>query len=77
MAGRKPKLNWTKSLEQYTTTIDGEFHRLGTDKAQAEQKFRFLLNKADLGEVVDKNPFFAHIADQWLDFVQKNHAPER
>lgn len=77
MAGRPAKLNWTKSMGQYTTTIDGVFHRLGTDKAKAEQQFRFLLNKADLGEVVDKNPFFAQIADQWLDFVQKHHAPER
>ena len=32
-AGRKPKLNWTKFLGQYTTTIEGKFHRLGTDKA--------------------------------------------
>jgi integrase len=77
MAGRKSKPNWTPSRDQYTTTIDGEFHLLGRDKAKAEAQFRFLLNKADLGEIVDKNPFFAHIADQWLDFVKKNHAPER
>lgn len=77
MPGRTPKLNFTKSVGQYTTTIDGQFHRLGANKAEAEQKFRFLMNKADLGEVVDKNPTFAHIADQWLDYVQRNHAPER
>lgn len=77
MAGRKPNLNWTKSLAQYTTTIDGVFHRLGTDKEQAEKQFRFLLNKADLGEVVDKNPLFSHVADQWLDHVEKQHSPER
>jgi len=77
MAGRKPKLNWTPSRDQYTTTIDGEFHLLGSDKTKAEQQFRYLLNKADLGEVVDKNPCFAQIADQWLDFVHKHHAPER
>jgi hypothetical protein len=31
-AGRKAKLNWTRSLGQFTTTIEGKFHRLGTDK---------------------------------------------
>lgn len=77
MAGRKPKLNWTKSVGQYTTTIDGVFHRLGTDKIKAEQKFRYILNKADLGEVVEKNPVFARIADQWLEFVQTHHTPKR
>jgi integrase len=76
MAG-KPHLNWTPSREQYTTTIDGMFHLLGADKTKAEQQFRFLLNKADLGEVVEKNPFFAHIADKWLEYVEKHHAPER
>ena len=76
MAG-KPHLNWTPSREQFTTTIDGVFHLLGADKTKAEQQFRFLLNKADLGEIVDKNPCFSHIADQWLEFVRKHHAPER
>lgn len=75
--GRNPKLNWTESLEQYTTTIDGVFHRLGTDKAIAEREFHFLLNKADLGESVDKNPPFAEIADQWLAQVKENHAEDR
>ncbi len=74
---RKPKLNWTESLEQYTTTIDGVFHRLGTDKTIAERQFHFLLNKADLGESVDKNPPFAEVADQWLAHVKENHAEDR
>ena len=56
MAGRKPQLNWTKSRSQYTTTVDGAFHLLGTDKEEAEQQFRWLLNKHDLGEPVDTNP---------------------
>ncbi len=77
MRGRKPELNWTDSLGQFTTTIDKVFHRLGTDKPKAEQEFRFLLNKADLGEVVDKNPVFAQVADQWLGHVRENHSPER
>ena len=32
MRGRKPSLNWQKSKGQYTTTINGEFYRLGTDE---------------------------------------------
>lgn len=77
MAGRKPTLNWTKSRDQFTATIDGTFYRLGADKEVAEQRFNFLLNKADLAEVVDKNPYFVSIADQWLEFVHKHHSPGR
>ena len=50
MAGRTPQLNWTKSRSQYTTTVDGVFHLLGVDKEEAEKRFRWLLNKHDLGE---------------------------
>jgi hypothetical protein len=56
MRGRKPTLNFTRSLGQYTTTIEGGFHRLGADKKKAQREFDYLLHKADLGEVVDKNP---------------------
>jgi integrase len=77
MAGRKSELHWTKSRGQYTTTIDGVFYPLGTDKEEAERQFRFLLNKHDLGEPVDTNPTFAQVVDQWLDHVQKSHDPDR
>lgn len=77
MAGRKPKLNFTKSLSQYTTTIDGTFHRLGSDQKEAERQFQWLLNKQDLGEPVDKNPTFGEVADAWLEYVKENHDPER
>jgi len=77
MRGRKPRLNPPKSKGQYTTTIEKQFYRLGTDKAAAEEQFRFLLNKHDMGEVVDDNPRFAVIVDKWLIYVEKNHASER
>lgn len=56
MAGRKPQLNFTKSVGQYTTTVNGIFYRLGSDKNEAEKQFRWLLNKQDLGEQVNGNP---------------------
>ena len=77
MAGKKPKINWTKSRAQFTTTIDGVFYLLGTDKEEAERQFRFLLHKHDLGESVDTNPKFALIADDWLEHVKKMYDPDR
>ncbi len=77
MAGRKPRLNWTKSRAQYTVTIAGRFHLLGPDRDEAEPQYRFLLNKHDLSEPVETNPLFAAIADQWLGHVQAEHTPER
>jgi hypothetical protein len=77
MRGRKPNLNWQKSKGQYTTTIDGQFFRLGREKGEAEEQFRFLLNKFNLGEPADSNPLFSVIVDKWLGFVEDNHDPER
>ena len=51
--GRKPGMNWQESKGQYTTTIDGQFYRLGTDEEEAEERFKFLLRKHDLGEPGD------------------------
>src|SRR5262249_44861619 len=76
-AGRKPSLNFTKSLGQYTTTVNGKLPRRGTDKDEAEQQFRWLMNKHDRGEPVAKNPTFSQIADAWLEYVKENHDPER
>jgi integrase len=76
-AGRKPKLNWTPFLKQYTCTIEGKFHRLGTDKEEAEKQFRFLLTKHDLAEAVSSNPTFGEVAEAWLDHVQQSYDPER
>ena len=76
-AGRKPKLNWTQFLGQYTTTIEGKFHRLGTDKAEAEKQFRFLQVKHDMDEPVTSSPTFGEVADAWLDHVQQTYDPER
>jgi integrase len=77
MRGRKPSMNWQRSKGQYTTTIDGQFYRLGTDKEEAEEQFRFLLNKHDLNEPTDPNPPFCVVGDKWLDYVEENHDPER
>ncbi len=78
MAGRPPRLNWTKSLGQYTTTINKKLHRLGADKTAAEQQFRFLLSKHDFQEpIATVNPTFAEIADRWLSHVEENCDPER
>lgn len=76
-AGRKPKLNWTKSLGQYTTTINKVRHKLGTEKKAAQEQFDFLLRRSDLGEVVDHNPRFSVLADQWLEHVQKTFSKDR
>jgi integrase len=77
MAGRPPKLNWTKSLGQYTVTIGKKLHRLGTEREAAERQFRFLLTKHDLAEPVSTNPTFAEVADAWLEHVQESNDPER
>src|SRR4051794_17128392 len=76
-AGRKPRLNWTKCLGQYTTTVRGVRYKLGTDKGPAREQFEFLLRKADLGEPADHNPTFSSLADEWLDHVQDAHSRER
>lgn len=77
MRGRKPQLNWQKSKGEYTTTIENHFYRLGTDKDEAEEQFRFLLNKHDQGEPADQNPLFCVVVDKWLKFVKQHHDPER
>lgn len=77
MAGRIPKLNFTKSLDQYTTTIDGAFHRLGKDKDAAETQFKFLMRQAEKGAAADPNITFGDVADQYLDFVEANHCKDR
>lgn len=67
MRGRKPEMNWQKSKGQYTTTIEGQFYRLGTDKDEAIEQFKLLLNKHEQREPADTNPLFSEIVDQWLD----------
>jgi hypothetical protein len=57
-------MNWQESKGQYTTTIDGQFYRLGTDHEQARKTFKFLLRKHDLGEPSDGNPTFGEVADR-------------
>jgi integrase len=76
-AGRKPKLNWTPFLGQYTTTIEGKFHRLGTDKDEAEKQFRFLLTKHDMAEPVTGSPTFGEVSEDWLLHVEKTHDADR
>jgi hypothetical protein len=61
----------------YTTTIEGKFHRLGTDKDQPEKQFRFFLNKHDMAEPVASNPTFGEVSEDWLLHVEKVHNPDR
>lgn len=77
MRGRKPEMNWQKGKGQYTTTIEGQFYRLGTDKKKAEAQFRFLLSKHDQGEPADQNPALCVIVDKWLKYVKEHHTQER
>lgn len=77
MAGRKPKLNWTPSRGQYTTTIGGKFHELGKDKEKAEREFRWLLHKHDLQEPVESNPTLEEVSRLWLEMVKEEHDPDR
>jgi integrase len=77
MRGRKPKVNWTPSLSQYTVTIDKKLHRLGIDEEDAERQYRLLLEQHDLAVPVDANPTFGEIADQWLEHVRLTQDPER
>jgi integrase len=76
-AGRPPRLNWTKSLNQYTVTLEGKLHRLGTDRAEAEKQFRFLLTKHDLAEPVTGSPTFGEVAEAWLEHVQQSYDADR
>ncbi len=77
MAGRKSKLNWTNSRDQYTATIAGTFYLLGKDKEEAEKKFRWCLNKNHLTEPIELNPTFASIADEWLEHVKNAYTSAR
>lgn len=77
MRGRKPEVRWNNSRGQYTVTLDKKLHRLGTDRAEAERQFRFLLQKAELAEPVASNPTFGEVADAWLEHVQQAQDPER
>lgn len=73
----RQELEPPKSKGQYTTTIEKQFYRLGTDTAAAEKQFRFFLNKHEMDEAVDDNPCFCVIVDKWLIYVEKNRDPER
>ncbi len=77
MAGRIPKLNWTPYYNQYTSTIDGELHRLGKDKDEAEKQFKFLVRQSEKGAEVDPKITFHEVADYFLDHVQEHHAAQR
>jgi integrase len=77
MTGRPPKLNWTPSLGQFTVTINKKLHRLGTDHAEAERQFRFLLQKHELAEPASAAATFAEVADAWLEHVRTTQDPER
>ena len=77
MAGRKPKLNFTPFLDQYTTTIGGVFHRLGKDQAAAETQYKFLMRQAEKGTAADPNVTFGDVADAYLDFAEQSHCAER
>jgi integrase len=78
MAGRTPKLNWTKCLGQYTTCIRGKRYRLGTDKDEAEREFEYLIRQDGRAEErPDPNPTFAAVADRWLEHVRQSHDPDR
>jgi integrase len=75
--GRPPKINWTPSRHQFTVTIAGKIHRLGTDKTEAEKQFRFLLTKHDMAEPILGSPTFGEIAEAWLEHVQRDFERER
>lgn len=77
MAGRKPKLNFTPFLDQYTTTINGVFHRLGKDPETAETQFKFLMRQSEKGVAADPNVTFGDVADAYLDYAREQHSPER
>jgi integrase len=77
MPGPRPKVNFTPFLGQYTCTINGKFHRLGKDKDDAEEQFRFLMRQAEKGREADPNTSFRFVAEAFLDHVQANHTPER
>ncbi|HEV3022939.1 MAG TPA: hypothetical protein VGX76_10740 [Pirellulales bacterium] len=77
MMGRPRKLNWTPSLNNYTVTIEGKLHRLGTDKTEAEKQYRFLLNKHDMDEPVATSPTFGEVSEDWLLHIEQIHDAER
>ena len=49
---KPPAINWTPSRKQYTTTIGGKFHHLGTDKAEAEARMLALVDELEIDLVV-------------------------
>src|SRR5205823_768769 len=68
---------WNKAKNQYTTTIDGIFHRLGKDEEAANVQFAFLMRQAEQEVEVDASISFGAVADAFLDFVEEHHTAER
>lgn len=77
MPGPRPKINFTKSRNQFTCTIGGKFHLLGPDREEADRQFRFLIRKEERGEEADPNIDFADVADFYLDHVKQSFTADR
>ena len=74
---RRPRLNYTPSLAQFTVTVAGKLHRLGTDKEAAERQFKFLTRQAEKGVAADPGVTFADVADAFLGHVDRTYSRER
>jgi integrase len=77
MRGRKPNLNWTESRRQFTATIAGKLHLLGTDEAKAKQQFDFLLRQASDDVQADSSITFLEVADYYLAHIRSVHSEGR
>ena len=65
-AGRKPKLNFTECLGQWTTCIRGVRHRLGKDEKAAKETFEWLLIQDGQAEVQkEANPLLGDLFAAW------------
>ena len=70
---RRPKPRWWSQGGEWCVTIDGQRHRLGPDKEQAERLFHELMARPEKGM---PSGSVASIIDLFLDWTQRHNAEE-
>lgn len=71
---RQPKPWFWKARNAWFVTIDGQRHNLGADKKLAQEQFFQLMRQPKQGRMAPQD--LAAIIDTFLDWVQKNRAPD-
>ncbi len=73
---RPPSLWWRKSRNAWFTTIRGEQHNLGSDKAEATRAFHGLMASRSEAMPATSKLTVAKLADLWLQYKSAKLAPK-